>query len=68
MGHVVLASGQWWRLLGVFRPSGAFVFVCRVDARDKPEKNQTGEATVLRQGHVMIRSNTPAFGPELGTS
>ena len=39
-GLAILASGQWWRLLGGLRPSEAPVFVCRVGAREKPEKNQ----------------------------
>ena len=64
----VLPSSQWWRLLDVFRPSGSFVFVSEGfvsgdGAHDKPKDEHTGADEMLRQGHVMITSETSAFIP-----
>ena len=58
---LVLTSGQWWRLLGVLRPSGGFVFVSEAWGHMTNQNNHTDEN--VRQGRVMITSETSAFIP-----
>ena len=69
----VLSVDQWWRLLGVFRPSGASLCVSEGfasgdwRAHDNPGRTHGRpyrlKFKMLRQGHVMITSDSFAFIP-----
>ena len=69
---MVLSVGQWWRLLGVLRPSGGLLCVSEAfvseawgasNTQDDHKDDHTGSRQMLRQGHVMITSDTSAFIP-----
>ena len=63
LGLAVLARGQWWRLLGGLRPSGTLVFVCRVDTRNEPEKNQDRQGNDATAGACGDQTNHTFIQP-----